>query len=53
MDYKIVKVPNKECYTVMRGKVVAMKCVSLANAKKGVKMLNMLDFRASGNRKMN
>lgn len=47
-DYKIKKVPNESCYKVMRGSVVHMKCGTLANAKKQVKLLNQLDFRFKG-----
>jgi tRNA(Phe) wybutosine-synthesizing methylase Tyw3 len=46
-DYTIKKVPNKNCYKVMRGTIVHAKCTTLANAKKQVALLNQLDFRSS------
>jgi len=46
-NYKVVKVPNKNCYKVMRGTVIHAKCATLANAKKQVALLNQLDFRSS------
>jgi tRNA(Phe) wybutosine-synthesizing methylase Tyw3 len=44
--YKISKVPNKNCWKVMRGSVIHTKCATLANAKKQVALLNKLDHRS-------
>jgi len=49
--YKVMKVPNKMCYKVMKGSVVAAKCTTLAKAKAQVKLLNMLDHRMKINKK--
>ena len=51
MPYKVVKVPNKNCWKVMKGSVVHTKCGTLANAKKQVKLLNMLDHRTYAHKK--
>jgi len=50
MPYTIAKVQGKDCYMVIKGKTVAMKCGTLANAKKQVKLLNMLDHRTYANK---
>jgi tRNA(Phe) wybutosine-synthesizing methylase Tyw3 len=51
-NYKVVKVPNKNCWKVMRGAVIHMKCGTLSNAKKQVALLNELDFRSKAHKKM-
>ena len=45
--YKVMKVPNKNCYKVMndKTKVVVAKCATLKNAKEQAKLLNMMDHR--------
>jgi len=50
-NYKVMKVPNKNCWKVMRGSVVHTKCGTLANAKAQVRLLNQLDFRTSAHKK--
>jgi hypothetical protein len=50
-DYKVVKVPNKNCWKVMRGSVIHSKCATLANAKKQAKLLKELDYRMVAHKK--
>ena len=45
MLYTIRKVPNKNCWKVMKGSIIHTKCSTLASARKQVKLLNQLDFR--------
>lgn len=53
MPYEVKKVRNKECWKVVNSKtgVVHTKCGTLENAKKQVKLLNMLDHRHTAHKK--
>jgi hypothetical protein len=52
MPYSVMKVRNKQCWEVKNAKtgVVHSKCTTLENAKKQVKLLNMLDHRMMGHK---
>lgn len=53
MPYKVEKVRNKQCWKVVNTKtgVVHTKCGTLANAKKQLSLLNMLDHRMTLHKK--